>query len=657
MSPHITHRQILFRNVALIALGFGIWLVMAVTSTGDKATASAQFHQPGVVTANPTVGFSGSGCELAWRPVESANVQGLNNSIVAVSAISATDIWAVGYIGSQYQTLTMHWNGTVWNVVPSPNPGQSRSYLTDVAAVASNDVWAVGSYDNYTMILHWDGAAWNRVISPNPGYYVDILQGVTAISANNLWAVGQYTDVNSRPHTLVLHWDGSSWAQVPSPSFLGADLTYLLDVSGSSANDLWAVGDYRIGGETEKTLILHWDGSTWAVIPSPNIGPVQNRNLLFGVAALSANQAWAVGQYYDNASFTWYTLLLHWDGSAWTPVNHPNPGVDIGTALYGVTAISANDVWAVGSRAGMITGNTTVSIALHWDGSSWTEATVPQVGYASYLNSIVSLSSEDVWAVGVYSPSPGNIRQTLVQRYSRDCGPSTPTPVPLTSTPGPPTATPTPCTAGSFSDVPLGSTFYPYVNCLVTRGIISGYSDCTFLPGNNVTRGQLAKIVSNSAGFNEPVGGQTFEDVPPGSTFYTYTERLASRAVMSGYQCGDPAMPNEPCIPPGNRPYFRTNNNATRGQISKIVAKARGYETPPSTRTFEDVPPDSIFYLWIENLASRGIMNGYQCGGPDEPCIPPDNRPYFHPGNNATRGQTSKIVSKTFFPECNPPGR
>jgi hypothetical protein len=66
------------------------------------------------------------------------------------------------------------------------------------------------------------------------------------------------------------------------------------------------------------------------------------------------------------------------------------------------------------------------------------------------------------------------------------------------------------------------------------------------------------------------------------------------------------------------------------------------------------VPPTNTFYLWIERLSSRGIMSGYPCGTlPNEPCGS-TNKPYFRPNNNATRGQTSKIVANTFFPGCNP---
>lgn len=230
----------------------------------------------------------------------------------------------------------------------------------------------------------------------------------------------------------------------------------------------------------------------------------------------------------------------------------------------------------------------------------------------------------------------------------------TPTPVP-TETPGNATPTPTPCPL-QFSDVPDGSTFYTYIRCMACRGIVNGYSsgcetgDPCFRPNNNVTRGQLSKIVSNSAGFNDRPQGQLFEDVPVGSTFYDYVYRLASRGYISGYPCGGGG---EPCGG-GNLPYFRPNNNATRGQISKIVSNSAGFQDPPGDPIFEDVIAGSTFYDFIQRLAGRGVMSGYPCGGPSEPCSPA-NLPYFRLNNNATRGQTSKIVANTFFPDCYTP--
>lgn len=220
--------------------------------------------------------------------------------------------------------------------------------------------------------------------------------------------------------------------------------------------------------------------------------------------------------------------------------------------------------------------------------------------------------------------------------------------------------TPTVCTL-QFEDVLPGSTFYPYVRCLACKGILSGYpcggvgepcnptNDPYFRPNNNITRGQIAKVVSNAAGFNEPVSGQTFEDVLPGSTFYPFIERLATRGVMSGYPCGGTG---EPCGP-NNLPYFRPHSNATRGQISEIVAIAANIQDPPGTQIFEDVQPGSTFFTYTQQLANLGVMSGYPCGNA-EPCVPPGDRPYFRPHSNATRGQTSKIVSNTFFPICTP---
>jgi subtilisin-like proprotein convertase family protein len=226
--------------------------------------------------------------------------------------------------------------------------------------------------------------------------------------------------------------------------------------------------------------------------------------------------------------------------------------------------------------------------------------------------------------------------------------PSTETAV-ATSTSVPATVTPCPL---QFTDVPPNHTFYPNVRCLACRGILGGYADGTFRPNNDITRGQLSKIVSNSAGFVEPVSGQTFEDVNSTNTFYEYIERMASRGIIGGYPCG--TVPGEPCGA-GNLPYFRPNANATRGQISKIVSEAAGFSDPVTTETYEDVPSTATFYVWIERLTTRGVMGGYPCGTvPGEPCGA-GNRPYFRPNNNATRGQVSKIVAGAFFPNCQTP--
>jgi hypothetical protein len=195
-----------------------------------------------------------------------------------------------------------------------------------------------------------------------------------------------------------------------------------------------------------------------------------------------------------------------------------------------------------------------------------------------------------------------------------------------------PTALPA---CGFFFDVPPDTWPAPYVSYLACHNIVSGYPDSTFHPNSNVTRGQLMKMVVNAMNWQivNPTT-PTFNDVPTSHTFYTFVETGVAHSIIQGYPCGGPG---EPC--PGA--YFRPNNNITRGQLSKVIALAKGYTLPnPPTPSFQDVPVGSTFFSYVEAMAAHAIVAGYSCGGPGEPC--PGN--YFRPGANATRAQMSKIL-------------
>jgi hypothetical protein len=241
---------------------------------------------------------------------------------------------------------------------------------------------------------------------------------------------------------------------------------------------------------------------------------------------------------------------------------------------------------------------------------------------------------------------------------------NTATAIPFTPIPDPtpvftvqPTATST-AEAIVFVDVPPGHVFYEFVQCLAARGVMSGYADGTFRPDNTITRGQLAKMASNAAGYDDtiPSDRQSFEDVPSSNPFWLWIERLLlhglSGGIITGYECGGAG---EPCGP-GSLPYFRPFADVTRGQIAKIVSNAAGFDDTPGGQTFADVDSTHPFYLWIERLSMHDVMGGYECGGPGEPCDG-ENRPYFRAFNNATRGQVAKIVANSFFPNCQAPAR
>jgi hypothetical protein len=125
--------------------------------------------------------------------------------------------------------------------------------------------------------------------------------------------------------------------------------------------------------------------------------------------------------------------------------------------------------------------------------------------------------------------------------------------------------------------------------------------------------------------------------------FFAPIEALAAAGIVSGYACGGAG---EPCDAL-NRPYFRPFAFVTRAQTAKIVALAGGYDvgSPPAQGTFEDVLPSTAFYAAIEALAAAGVVSGYPCGGPGEPCDV-QQRPYFRQYADSTRGQVAKIVAQ-----------
>src|SRR6266568_8195760 len=237
----------------------------------------------------------------AWSVVASPNATPGNNELHAVASISANDVWAVGTsentLGND-QTLILHWDGTAWSIVASPTTGIVEGNLLGVAAVATNDVWAVGNASNasgvsQTLIEHWNGKQWSIVASPSPSTQTNFLLGVTAVSTNDVWAVGSFRNASGAFQTLTLHWDGTAWSIVASPSPDGA-FNDLFGVAAVSTSDVWAVGDSGSG-----TLIEQWNGSSWSVVSSPNPGSGSSPgdSLRGAVADPSSGQAWAVGQF------------------------------------------------------------------------------------------------------------------------------------------------------------------------------------------------------------------------------------------------------------------------------------------------------------------------------------------------------------------------
>ncbi len=184
----------------------------------------------------------------------------------------------------------------------------------------------------------------------------------------------------------------------------------------------------------------------------------------------------------------------------------------------------------------------------------------------------------------------------------------------------------------NYSDISPTDDYYYAVQHLCAIGAVTGYADGTFRPESNMTRGQFAKIISNTLEFTGDSGGQIFEDVPPSNTFFEWINRLAERNIVRGYACG--TIPSEPCVPSSNKPYFRPFDDLAREQLCEIIIRAGVWPTNSTGGPhFRDVPLSNPFFQYVETAYNNGIIS------PLEDSI-------FGFGSPATRGQVCSAVYK-----------
>ncbi|HEX4665741.1 MAG TPA: hypothetical protein VH207_04000 [Chthoniobacterales bacterium] len=164
-----------------------------------------------------------------------------------------------------------------------------------------------------------------------------------------------------------------------------------------SATDAWAVGDvYSPEKGDQQTLTQHWEGRRWRTVRSPSLP--RHYNHLVSVSGANSNDVWAVGYTIDDRTSAWQALILHWDGSRWSIVQ----GAALATqynALTRVLALAWNDVWIVGYNGTSINFHT---LAEHWDGFSWSKVATPAPGTYDALNGLAGTGSNDLWVTGYY---------------------------------------------------------------------------------------------------------------------------------------------------------------------------------------------------------------------------------------------------------------
>lgn len=330
---------------------------------------------------------------------------------------------------------------TVFKPYPASDHGNMSDLLNAVTVAGPRDAWAVGySVDPHpsiaplrTLTEYWNGQRWQIIASPNVSAGHGIpengqLNAVAAVSARDVWAVGSYIggsvhQQNVDDRILIEHWNGVDWQIVPAPSSPASHIPdspsgngRLRAIAAVSANDIWAVGQMMTLDSKHilqvSSLLEHWNGKQWSVVsdfPAPGLTSVY---ALYGLAVVSAQDIWVAGVTSSNSE-TQAGIIAHWDGSYWH-FFRTSPGVIL---FYQLSASGPDDIWA----SGMLAGSGLPQVE-HWDGKTWSIVPLPRLAPSTstveiFLPAIAAVSVNDVWAAGMLRVD-GQEEQFLVLHWN-----------------------------------------------------------------------------------------------------------------------------------------------------------------------------------------------------------------------------------------------
>jgi hypothetical protein len=260
--------------------------------------------------------------------------------------------------------VVRHWDGKAWRVLTAPGAYINSPLDQGVAAVtatSASNAWVLAARGSesvdHTDALHWTGRRWAAPVRLNAA-----IQAAVAPSATQLWAFGQ-SDVDGQPGYFA-HFNGRAWTHGSFPLSGTA-------AAGRSASDVW------VGGDTAKGLgIEHWDGHRWHVSALPNLGLGSGSALqlfadIFGIVDLGLDNVWAdIGVLNATGANPPGTIILHWNGKAWSRVKFPY----VGDALTPVAYDGHGGIW-LATAAG--SGNKVTLWFDHYSGGHWTRVKVP----------------------------------------------------------------------------------------------------------------------------------------------------------------------------------------------------------------------------------------------------------------------------------------
>lgn len=270
------------------------------TAYGVAAVSPGNVWIAGVTccSATATMVLHWDGRRLKMIP--SPNVPSSSSDYLLSVTANGSALWAVGFytVGSgPERTLTESFDGTHWNIVPSPNVGTGNNLLVGVTAVSPTNVWALGGYqdragDERSMVLNWNGSAWKAKTFPLllPRGESVLVSGISSSSASNVWVA----DVNTarNPAALLQHFDGTDWDKlVPLPR--GGSSAQFNGIGTAAPNLSWVVGTDT---STNKPLVEENDtGHGWFVVPQANPPSTPLSGLSAVAPVPGTTTSWAVG--------------------------------------------------------------------------------------------------------------------------------------------------------------------------------------------------------------------------------------------------------------------------------------------------------------------------------------------------------------------------
>ena len=355
-------------------------------------------------------GFASSGldvCTLVPRQSDAPNQIG--TIFESVSVAGPDDIWAVGsnVVGGGSSPIAERWNGTTWKSLrlDVPQGHTSISSLYDVQAFAPDDVWAVGSLRGADPLMqHWDGRSWTNVATPAIAGTERILTGVDGTSAEDLWVVGQRRD-KGQMKGIILHRTSAGWQTVTPPSGTAVLHDVAMLPTGAPLVAGWSIDPEGFA----QALLAVRNGDAWT---RETVPPNPERNVfVLSLAVGSPGAVWAVGFSNDSPDGNTPVTMRRGD-DGWTPVAVADQG---GSARLSSVATGPAGTVAVGQ---VTTDGRTRALAIRLTDGGWTP--IPGAGDQP-PDSLAGVALDaDVWAVGRYTTAGGTYGIPTARVYS--CG-------------------------------------------------------------------------------------------------------------------------------------------------------------------------------------------------------------------------------------------